>query len=322
MRMEPSLHDRIRGGLLGTLVGDALGVPVEFSSRSARDLDPVVDMRGFGTWNQPSGTWSDDGAMALATADMLTTHGWQPQQLMEGFRRWLDGGFWAAHGMPFDVGNATRNAIMLYRIHGDWSNCGQDSEWDNGNGSLMRCFPVSAWLVGASPTDRIRLAGEASALTHAHIRSRLCCAWHAQWCEATLSERDVGVAAAQVNARLRRDVPPAEWTHLARLLDGTILQAPRDSVNSSGYVVATLEASLWCVARHGSFSEMVLAAVNLGGDTDTTGAVTGGMAGWLLGAGAIPETWLSALPRRGEVEDLATRFAERCLDQWSAHGPR
>ncbi len=258
--------------------------------------------------------------MALATADVLTYQGWQPQLMMDGFRRWLDEGYWTAHGMPFDVGNATRNAIMLYRIHGDWTTCGQGQEMDNGNGSLMRCYPVSAWLVGTSPADRIRQAGEASALTHAHVRSRLCCAWHALWCEVTLSGTDARSATTQVNARIRREVPAEERQHLARLLDGTILDELRERINSSGYVVSTLEASLWCIARHATFSEMVLAAVNLGGDTDTTGAVTGGMAGWLLGAPAIPETWLAALPRRDEVEDLASRFAERCLDQWESHG--
>lgn len=315
-----SLQDRIRGGLLGTIVGDALGVPVEFTGRSVRDRDPVTDMRGFGTWNQPPGTWSDDGSMTLITAEIFTLCGWDLKAVMEGFLDWFDHGKWTSHGKVIDIGNRTRNSLSLFRIDHDIANCGGDEETDNGNGSLMRCFPISAWLAGVSNIDRIRLAGEASALTHAHPRSRLCCAWHALWCELALSN-DTRTATLKAGQRLRRDVPLEERTHLARILDGSILDLPREQVVSGGYVVSTLEASIWCLAQHQTFKDMVLAAVNLGGDTDTTGAVTGGMAGWMCGAQAIPEEWLAALPRREEIEHLAKSFSNRCLENWSHHEP-
>jgi len=316
----PTLSARIRGGILGTLVGDALGVPVEFNGRASLDLAPVTGMRGHGTWNQPAGTWSDDGAMTLVVADVLAHHGWEPERMMAGFQAWLDEGLWSAHGAAFDVGNATRNAIMQFRILGDWTSCGQGREGDNGNGSLMRCFPASAWLAGISAQERTLLAGEASSLTHAHIRSRLCCAWHAQWCEAMLADVDVRRAGAQASALLRRHVPESERRALARIMDGSVLDLERGRVASDGYVVSTLEAALWCLGRHGNFADSVLAAVNLGGDTDTTGAVAGGMAGWAFGAEAIPEAWLAALPRRDEVEKLAGDFAEACQAQWARGG--
>lgn len=314
---QPSLTDRIRGGLLGTLVGDALGVPVEFMARSRLDADPVASMRGAGTWNQLPGTWSDDGSMTLASADVLTTDGWDLGRMMDGFRRWLDAGWWSARGKVFDIGKATSQSIDAYAINGDWRSSGRTSELSNGNGSLMRCLPVSLWLAGESATDRIRMAGEASALTHAHVRSRLCCAWHAQWCDAVMGGADIRAAAATTSERLRRKVPVAERIHLARIIDGAIFDLPRDQVSSSGYVVSTLEAALWCLANQPSFEQAVLSAVNLGDDADTTGAVTGGMAGWLYGAQAIPAEWLAALPRQTEILDLADRFAERCLSHWS-----
>lgn len=317
----PDAASRIIGGLLGTLVGDALGVPVEFTGRSTRDLDPVTDMRGFGTWNQPPGTWSDDGAMALASADTLTTHGWNLDRMMEGFRRWYDEAWWTAHGKVFDIGGTTRMAIIDYRICTDASTSGRCDDRSNGNGSLMRIQPASAYLAGATSDDRIRRAGEASALTHAHIRSRLCCAWHAQWCAAVLSGSDARSAAGKASQRLHREVPAGERAPLARILDGMAMDLPRERVPSDGYVVSTLEAAQWCLAQHAGFAEAVLAAVNLGGDTDTTGAVVGGMAGWLHGVQAIPPTWIAALPRRTELDTLARRFAERCIADWAADGP-
>ncbi len=311
---------RIIGGLLGTLVGDALGVPVEFTGRSVRDLDPVTGMSGYGTWNQPPGTWSDDGAMTLAAANGITTHGWNLDRMMDGFRRWYDEAWWTAHGSVFDIGGTTRLAIIDYRINREAASCGRSDEHANGNGSLMRILPASAWLAGTASGDRIRRAGEASALTHAHIRSRLCCAWHAQWCAAVLAGSDMRSAAGKASLRLYREIPASERTPLARILDGTAMDLPRERVPSDGYVVSTLEAAQWCLAQHTGFAEAVLAAVNLGGDTDTTGAVVGGMAGWLHGVESIPSAWLAALPRRSELDTLARRFAERCIADWAADG--
>lgn len=312
-----TLHDRLMGGLIGVLVGDALGVPVEFSGREMRRQDPVLGMRGFGTWKQPAGTWSDDSSMTLVAADTLATSGWHLPRMMEGFREWLDENRWTAHGKVFDIGNATRNAIMLYRIHGDSESCGQTHEKDNGNGSLMRFLPTSCWLFGRPIDEQVVAAGQASALTHAHARARWCCAWHTRWCDALLSGRDVREATLAANAALRRYVPAAERSHVQRLLDASVLDLPREAVISGGYVVSTLEASVWCLARHGTYAAAVLEAVNLGGDTDTTAAVTGGMAGLRAGLSQIPPEWISALARRDEVLALANRFANACIEQWS-----
>jgi ADP-ribosylglycohydrolase len=225
-----TVRDRLVGGLVGLLVGDALGVPVEFTGRQVRDSDPVTGMRGGGTWRQPAGTWSDDSSMALTNAEVLVEHGWDPGRTMDGYRAWLEQARWTARGAVFDVGSTTQNAIMYYRIHGDWRECGLDEAHNNGNGSLMRCLPMSCWLFGRAMEDQLRLAGEASALTHAHLRSRLCCAWHARWCDGLLSGRDVRDAARAASAHLRRHVPADEREPLGRLLEGTVLDLDRSQV--------------------------------------------------------------------------------------------
>ncbi len=315
------LREQLIGGLIGTLVGDALGVPVEFTGRAMRDRDPVIDMRAFGTWNQPAGTWSDDSSMTLAAADVLCQNGWDLPAMLRGFLGWLDHNQWTPHGAVFDIGNATRNALMLFRIGGDHMTCGQADERDNGNGSLMRFMPASCWLFGEATERLVDEAGQASALTHAHIRSRLCCAWHALWCDAILSGRLVRTGARQASDRLRRYLPDEERPHLKRLLDGSVMDLPRVSIQSDGYVVSTLEAALWCVSNHDDFRSTVLAAVNLGGDADTTGAVAGGMAGLHYGFNAIPTEWVAALARHDEVMALAERYADACLMHWQASTP-
>lgn len=316
----PTLHERHLGALIGSLVGDALGVPVEFTAREVRDSDPVTGMRGYGTWNQPPGTWSDDGAMTLATADVLVHQGWDTAAMMEGFRRWLDEGWWTARGNVFDIGSTTRKAIDRYAITGDHLTCGQASETNNGNGSLMRCLPASLWLLDRSDADIVHLAGEASALTHAHPRSRLACAWHAVWCREALTNAEMAAVLTATNVAMTPSLPEAERVVFRRILSGEVLGLPRRQVSSDGYVISTLEASLWCLAHHRSFPETVLAAVNLGGDTDTTGAVVGGMAGLWYGIHAIPTAWMEALPRLDDVRHLAENLAQKCAHHGGPHG--
>ncbi len=314
---DSRLRDRIMGGIIGTLVGDALGVPVEFTGRSILNRDPVTEMRSFGTWNQPAGTWSDDSSMTLVTADLLSGTGWNMENLISGFLLWLDKSWWTPHGVVFDIGNATQGALRLFRTNRDHLSCGMTCESDNGNGSLMRSLPVSCWLLGQATEIIISKAGEASALTHAHLRSRLCCAWHALWCDAMLSGKSVRASARDASHRLLPNIMlDLERKILKRLLDGSVMDQSRAAIHSDGYVVSTMEASLWCLTNHDDFRSSVLAAVNLGDDTDTTGAVTGGMAGLHYGLNAIPKEWISAIARHDDVMALAERFADACLAHW------
>ena len=111
----PSLN-QIRAMTLGFAVGDALGVPVEFSTRENRDKDPVTGMRAFGTWNQPAGTWSDDTSMTLATMESIARVGHiDYDDIMKNFVRWKDENAFTATDEVFDVGGMTGVALERYK---------------------------------------------------------------------------------------------------------------------------------------------------------------------------------------------------------------
>jgi len=306
---EINAHERIVGGLLGLIVGDALGVPVEFFRREALDRAPLLDMIGHGTHDQPPGTWSDDSSLALATAASLSDlKEVDPRDMMRRFAAWLERGEWSAHGEVFDVGITTAESINRF-LSGAPAPWGGAAELDNGNGSLMRIFPLACALRRAPAAQLIERAGELSALTHAHIRSRLCCAYFCLVVRALLTGRALPEAMKEAAAELAPAVPTTEAAALSRIWDATVLDAPREQIRGSGYVVHCLEASLWAAHRHPDFSAAVLAAINLGEDTDTTGAVTGALAGVLYGREAIPKRWLDALARGPELLELAERLA-------------
>jgi ADP-ribosylglycohydrolase/O-acetyl-ADP-ribose deacetylase (regulator of RNase III) len=306
------LRERMVGCVLGLVVGDAVGVPAEFKSRRQLDQAPVTDMTGYGTHQQPPGTWSDDSSLALATAESLLG-GHDPRDMMRRFHAWLTTGYMTPHGQVFDVGIATRAAIARHANGEPMSAWGGAQERDNGNGSLMRIAPLGVAVHRLDVATIVARSVEVSALTHAHPRSTVACAYFSLLLRGLFGGQDLAGAMRAAAEDVRPFVPAEELGTYARVLDGSVLAAPREAIQGSGYVVHCLEASLWAAAQAKDYRAAVLLAVNLGDDTDTTAAVTGAICGAMYGARAIPESWVNGLVRGEMVRDLAAQLAARTL---------
>lgn len=313
MTRSVSTESRVLGGFYGLVVGDALGVPVQFWPREEVRKNPITGMDRAESRRRPPGYWSDDTSMALATASSLIDHGWNLQDLMERFARWLLHGEYTPEGEAWDVGGTTRRAIRRYAEGTPIARAGGREERDNGNGSLMRILPVALWHAACSPEVMIARAREASALTHAHVRAELCCAIYCLVVREAMRGANVRAALAAAAGAIDSQIPRAERKILKPILSGAILDYDEDDIESTGYVVHTLGAALWSCARHAEYRSAVLEAVNLGDDADTTGAVAGGLAGVMYGESAIPGEWIQALESPNVVWHLAHRFAEVAL---------
>jgi len=284
----------IYSGIMGMVVGDALGVPVEFKSR---DSFKVTDMIGYGTYNMPPGTWSDDSSMALATVESIGRLGHiSTEDIMQNFYRWVDESAFTPYGEMFDIGRATREAIQRYARGTAARKCGGKGEWDNGNGSLMRILPLAF-------TDcRYQTVNAVSSLTHAHEISLEACRIYISVARKLLK----GKPLHNIVKSIKPELPVYE-----RLPKLDTLQ--RDEIKSSGYVVDTLEAALWCNLKTSSYRECVLMAVNLGEDTDTVAAIAGGLAGIVYGVGrekGIPEEWINQIARKDWIQELCGKFGQ------------
>jgi ADP-ribosylglycohydrolase len=304
-------HQRILGGLYGSLVGDALGVPVEFASREKRKLDPVIGMRSHGAHGQPAGTWSDDGSLLLCSVESQVEKGFDLQDMGERFLQWFELGHWAAHGLVFDIGNATRQALLRIRHGIPASEAGGRDRYDNGNGSLMRILPVVFANLHQEESTFITRIAQASAVTHGHARSQMACIFHGLVVRELMQQTTPYEAlykAQQIFQRLYSD--NEELGTFRDVLREDLVSQPEIHIHSGGYVMETLKASLWCLLTTDSFSDCVLKAVNLGDDTDTTGSVAGGLAGVVYGFDAIPAEWRLALPRHQDLRELFARFVE------------
>ena len=310
-----SRDDKIDGMLLGLAVGDALGVPVEFMSREQVQRKPVDGMRGYGTHDQPPGTWSDDASLTFCLADALIgDEEGLLTRLSANMIGWLRNGLWTPHGSVFDIGITTSKAIRQLELGLVPEQAGGQSEYDNGNGSLMRILPLLLLLLDKPIDARFAWVRRVSGVTHGHIRSVMACFYYLELARQVWQGADKEQAYFATN-----ELAGLFWTASAvddnerqlfdRLLNGKLADLPEEAIQSGGYVLDTLEASVWCWLTTNTYADAVTKAVNLGSDTDTTGAVTGGLAGLYYGANAIPADWINAIARLNDIRALAARLA-------------
>lgn len=303
-----------KSAIMGVVVGDALGCPVQFESRDEVAKHPVTGMRGHGTFDMPKGSWTDDSALTLAlTESIRRIGGIDYMDIMNNFVQWLDGGRFTPYGYAYDIGRGTLRAIQKYKYTHKPHTAGSDSERNNGNGSLMRIMPAVLYCIDAGlPTEAaVDTVHKVGSLTHAHIRANIACGLYYFMARAIL-EGD-----GSLNARMRAGLDAGFDYYDAHLGDADELEhfwrlrylddfaaLSGDEIKSGGYVVDTLQAAVWALATTDSFEAALLKAVNLGDDTDTVGATAGGLAGLYYGYDAIPRDWLSAIKRRGWIEAL------------------
>ena len=271
--MNRKLYDAV----IGFAIGDALGVPYEFRQRGHFNC---TAMTGYGTHGQPAGTWSDDTSLLIATLASLKKHGGRvvTEDMRDNFRDWLISGKFTPRGEVFDVGGTTSRALREWKPG--------RSERDNGNGSLMRILPLA--FVDCT-NDDVR---NVSAITHAHWISKEACVIYVHVAERLLR-----------GDKIKDIIPTLDFIKPFDRLKN-IDKLGRGQIRSSGYVVDTLEAALWAVSHEGDwekgFKNDVLHAVNLGDDTDTVGAVTGGLAGIIYGVNEARD-WSDLLVNRKEI---------------------
>lgn len=312
------MENIVKAGVFGVCIGDALGVPVEFKSRETLKRFPVENMREFGSWNQPKGTWSDDSSLTLCIAEELTK-GYDLEKIGQSFVKWNKFGHWTAHGRLFDIGGTTRHSIARL-IKGETARfSGNIFEEDNGNGSLMRTLPLAFYLKDEENIEKLyQVVKEVSSITHGHFRSVFACFIYVIFATELIKGKDKKYVYHHTQ-RIALEFAENQWFNpkeiqlFDRVLKNDISKYDEDTISSGGYVLHSQEASLWCFLNSESYSEAVLKAVNLGEDTDTTGAITGGIAGIYYGFDNIPKEWIDVLVRKEDIEELCIKLEQKLM---------
>ncbi len=331
----------IRNGVFGHIVGDALGLPVQFFPREDREREPVDDMIGYGSFDLPPGSWSDDGSLTLATIDGLTKSFKENydeneeknlneiidyEMIMENFSRWLNEGEFTPYDFAYDIGGATMDGIRRYDGGCEAIMSGGIGERDNGNGSLMRILPLAFLIYSLSQKyqismeDRMEAVHKLSSLTHRHIRSQISCGIYVNIALEFIENfendkgRDLeGLIDNGIKNSMRYYMEDPsfkdELHHFIRVYID-IQSLPKDEIKSGGYTISSLEASIWCLLNNYNYKDTVLEAVNLGYDTDTTACIVGGLAGIYYGYEEIPEDWINQLAKLDYINEIVDEFTD------------
>ncbi|HEY9737660.1 MAG TPA: ADP-ribosylglycohydrolase family protein [Trichocoleus sp.] len=298
--------ERFRGCLLGLAAGDAVGTTAEFKPRGT--FSPVTDMVGGGPFGLKPGQWTDDTSMALCLAtSLIRAGGFDAADQMELYCRWYKDGYLSSTGRCFDIGNTTREALEQYLASGNPFS-GPTHPRSAGNGCLMRLAPVPMFYctqgeLGISRESRAaHFSGESSRTTHGAAE----CIDASRLFGAMLFRALLGASKAEI--LFERDAAMVESPSIKAIANGAYRDKSIDDIHGTGYVVASLEAALWCFWTTETFEAAILAAVNLGDDADTTAAICGQVAGAYYGESAIPSPWLEQLTMRAEITELADQL--------------
>ena len=290
---------------MGLACGDALGRPVEFASASAIAAEHgcLDEMVGHGTWNQPAGTITDDTEQAMCIArSLVDQQTFDPADIADRFVAWYDSG-------PFDIGQMTRQSLKRLKHGDEWDEAGQ-YVWENspegqnaGNGSVMRCAPLA--IPYAADRDRlVTVSRQSSQITHADPRCMFGCVVLNLTVAGLLEDADTPLQDAL--DYVGSDAPDEFLSALRPL-------ARSDSsgtLETSGYVVHSLQTALHDGLFAESAEDAIVTAVARGGDTDTIGAIAGAVAGARFGGSQLPDRWLRAVNEVDELESLAQQLTD------------
>ena len=304
-------NNQYLGAIIGHAVGDAMGFPTEFSKREELLQNPVIEMIDSPDVGQPAGSWSDDTAMEIATIDsFIQKKYFDYKDIMDKWVKWISKSEYTPTGVAFDIGRTCLKAIKKYCNGTAPLQCGSTSINENGNGSLMRILPVALYAYSKKLDDTSihKLTNEVSSLTHAHEVSRLGCYIYVQFIINLLKGKTKEEAYKHIQDLDYRSFSIDSINHYARILNNQIEFQILDNIKSTGYIVDTLESAMWIFMNAQHYKEAIIASTNIGGDTDTIGAIVGSMAGIYYGFEDIPSSWLDKLQRKDYLMELVDRF--------------
>lgn len=304
---------RFKGSYYGFLIGDAMGVPAKFEDREALVLNPITDMVLSKNYDVPKGSWSDDSSMMLAIMDSIGSNGGiDYNDMMTKFSEWINYTKYTSTSEVFDIGTTTLKAISRFQEGMSPLEAGLLGENYNGNGCLARMVPIAfyASFKELNETDIIDLVCNASSLTHRHEISLLGCYIYVRYLMFILDGHNCYESYRLIKKLDYSFVGEDTKEAYRRIINGDIIDYPLEQINSTGYVVDTLEAVIWCINNTDNFKQAIIGAINLGGATDTIGALTGALAGVIYGFDNIPKGWINSLQKGDYLKLMYTSFVK------------
>ena len=302
-----------RDGIIGLVVGDAMGVPLEFCIREKLMSNPTTRMLGYGSHDVPKGSWSDDSSMTLATIDAIINDKCvNTETIANNFLEWIRNAKYTPTNRVFDIGRTCLQAIARFELKVDIAeNCGGTSEMENGNGSLMRILPLVYYCFSKNLNEKeiYQVVKNVSSITHRHEISIMGCFMYVMYGISLLNNKNL-LQSYKYIKKLKYNTYFSKETidKYKRILGENIAKCELEEIKSTGFVIDTLEATIWTLLNTDSYNQAIIGAINLGGDADTVGACVGGLAGIYYGLESINKDWIKDLQKYDYIENMCNEF--------------
>lgn len=324
---------QINGALYGFIVGDALGVPVEFKKREYLKQNPIINMMENKYRKTTKGYWSDDTAMTLCTVrsiiDVKGVNIKLQESIMNNYLKWADKGYMAINNRTFGIGQATLRSMMEYSKSKSFeeyyeNKLKKEEKRNGGNGALMRILPLILYLYQFDFSENEKISETENLnrkyefiefnvrLTHNNFINAQSCIFYTMFIFNLLETNNLNES-YDLSIRQFKERYKYVPQDLKRIISKKVIYADEDEIKSTGYVVYTLEASLWCLFNSNDFKELVLKAVNLGEDADTVGAITGSLGGIYYTYNQIPEDLLNQLCEKDMIDTTIKEYKQKIL---------
>jgi ADP-ribosyl-[dinitrogen reductase] hydrolase len=293
------------GALIGLACGDALGTTLEFEVRDNRvTIDDIV---GGGAFKLKAGQWTDDTSMALClTESLLFSKGFDPNDQMERYCKWMRHGYLSSNGRCFDIGITCSNAIKRY-LHIQEPYAGSKEKHHSGNGSIMRLAPIPIYYRDMGIEDVIKYSELSSKTTHGSDE----CIESCKLLGTIIYKGLMGETKDEMLFKLPMELLNFKEEKIIRICEGDYLKLTYEDLPNSGYVITTLISALWCFYNSDNFKDAVVLAANLAGDSDTIAAVCGQIAGSYYGVEGIPENWVKILTQSDWMIERALKMENK-----------
>ncbi len=303
---------KVRDGIIGFIIGDAMGVPNEFKTRECIKTNILMEMVGFGSHPVPAGSWSDASSMTLATIDSIIKEDEiNYYDITDNFVLWAKDTKYTPFNYVFNISSTCLKAITNYKDNNmNPIKCGLGKLEDNDNSSLMRMLPIAYYAYYKQLTDDeiLKLVKDISSITNRHEISILGCYIYVKYIMCLLGGKTKEKSYSIIKKLDYSNFKENTLKTYKRVLNDDILKLKLSEIKSSCYIVDSLEASLWCFMKSDSYAQAVIAAINLGDDTDTIGALTGALSGIMYGYKNIPDVWVNKLINLNYIFDMVDRF--------------
>ena len=302
-----------KNGIIGLAVGDAIGVPLEFLNREDLINNPVTTMLEDKKERIPKGSWSDDTSLNIALIDSINKN--QKVDLYDigqRFIAWGENGEYTPTGKMFGIGRTTLKAIARLE-EGKLApeECGGDTESENGNGSLMRILPLVYYCYSKNLNEKeiYEVVKNVSSITHRHEISIMGCFIYVMYGISLLNDKNL-LQSYKYIKKLKYNTYFSKETidKYKRILGENIAKCELEEIKSTGFVIDTLEATIWTLLNTDSYNQAIIGAINLGGDADTVGACVGGVAGIYYGLESINKDWIKDLQKYDYIENMCNEF--------------